>query len=308
MKKLIRILMSAVIVTALAITCAFSAFAENDTSGYVSKEEIIEELWGQYWDTNDTDPTEFPESSWDYYILNDWLERNYGHEVLIDKVINSSRCNWTKLSDISRKYRDYREQLTENWDFDDEDGNWYINEYDPETEKVGNRLYHFNFNQGEWSMIDENGDTVYSFPPMTSYVEKEEDDDDDDDGGAKIDVGEYVLDPDTGELVEKKPSTDESKVSSENSNVTSGKAEQNGEVANGGEAANGGARVTGQVAEKPQSESSDEESKAVTSTTDEAKESSSSSNSILIVLAIIILIGIIVVIIIYLKRKKEEKK
>lgn len=302
MKKLIKILTSAVIAAALTLTCVISAFAA-DTSDYVSKEKIIEELWGQYWDTNDTDPTEFPESSWDYYIVTGWLDRNYGNYELVDKIPNSSFCDWSKLSDIRSKYRDFYENLTENWDFDDDDGNWYINEYDPETEKVGSRLYHFNFNQGQWSMIDENGDTVYSFPPKTSYVEKENNNDDD----FHYDVGQYVIDPDTGELVEKENDT---KVTTTNKTASADDKDNSNQAAQEGSednATQGGARVTGKTENTPAVTSSDSSSESkITSSVDEDTESGTSP--IVMVLCIIVIAGIVVIVILYLKRKKDENK
>lgn len=300
MKKVIKILTAALAAVALTLTCVISAFA-TDTSDYVSKDKIIEELWGQYWDTNDTDPTKFPESSWNYYIVTGWLDRNYGKYELVDKVLpNSSYCDWSKLSDIKSMYRDFYKNLTKNWDFDDDDGNWYINEYDPETEKVGNRLYHFNFNQGQWSMIDKNGDTVYSFPPKTSYEGKKSNDDGDD---FHYDVGQYVADPDTGKLVEK---DNNSKVATTNKTASADDKDNSNQTAQentGDNATQGGARVTGKTKSVPTVTSSDSSSESkATSTADENTKNNTSP--ILIVVGIIAVSGTVGIV--YLKRKKGK--
>lgn len=64
------------------------------------------------------------------------------------------------------EYKNYYRHLIEDWDFEDDDnGGWTI-----DTE---NNHYSFYLLNGNWQMLDRNGDTVDNFPPF-STLEKGE--------------------------------------------------------------------------------------------------------------------------------------
>lgn len=55
----------------------------------------------------------------------------------------------------------------EDWDFnDDENGRWTIS--------TDAHYYHFQLVDNIWNMIDENGDTVDTFPPFSTLIEETE--------------------------------------------------------------------------------------------------------------------------------------
>ena len=60
--------------------------------------------------------------------------------------------------------KDYYDELTDNWNFnDDHDGNWTI--ITDET------TYHFNLQNGKWLMSDDNGNVIDSFMPFSTLTE-----------------------------------------------------------------------------------------------------------------------------------------
>ena len=70
------------------------------------------------------------------------------------------------MGEVTHGYRRYYRDLIDGWDFeDDNDGNWTI-----ETES---NHYSFTMLDGNWQMIDQNGDTVDSFPPFNTLKDDE---------------------------------------------------------------------------------------------------------------------------------------
>lgn len=100
---------------------------------------------------------DFPEASYKHHLLDRWLNENYG----------SDDYDWTELGELKYEYKDYYRDYIEDFDFEDDDnGNWTI--------ETPEHFYRFELFQGEWNMIDENGDTVDTFPPFNTLEEDEE--------------------------------------------------------------------------------------------------------------------------------------
>lgn len=71
------------------------------------------------------------------------------------------------MGEVTHGYRRYYRDLIDGWDFeDDNDGNWTI-----ETE---DNFYSFTLLNGNWQMIDRNGDTVDTFPPFSTLKDEPE--------------------------------------------------------------------------------------------------------------------------------------
>lgn len=150
MKKIVTVL------TALLAVTAFGSMTVT-AADKIPENTIIEELWDDIWRGHGDDGTTFPEASYKYYLLSDWVSSNYG----------SDDCDWTNLNRISFAYSRYYSKLTGEWDYtDDEEGNWFITDENGET-------YHFELIQGEWNKIDSSGNTVEKFPPHSTLEENE---------------------------------------------------------------------------------------------------------------------------------------
>lgn len=124
----------------------------------LSKEEIISEIWEDRWFGTGDDGTEFPEASFNHNLLEDWVNSNYS---------DNENFDWSDLGRLKYQYSDYYSDMTGEWLFTDEDGKWYI------TDEENDVVYHFSMFQGEWNMIDDNGNTVDIFKPFSTLEEDE---------------------------------------------------------------------------------------------------------------------------------------
>lgn len=71
------------------------------------------------------------------------------------------------MGEVTHGYRRYYRDLIDGWDFeDDNSGNWTI-----ETE---DNFYSFTLLNGNWQMIDKNGNTVDTFPPFSTLKDEPE--------------------------------------------------------------------------------------------------------------------------------------
>lgn len=249
---------------AMIFGMSVSAYAEDRTEDY-TREEIIQQYWGDHWE--DSLPGEQnPEGSLEYHILEQWLDEQYGHTYLEDTE-KYTVSRWSSYWSIRDAWQDYHDEYTQYWHMvDDKDtGEFYIEEYDPETDTSGDILYTFDFADGKWNMIDANGNIADSFEPHGgdgSWADIKENH-----GGdvGDYDVGGYV----NGEYQDNN--------SSENSSEFSEEHKTNNKTNEGGQAV---ARVTGEtgngqpantVADKAVSPSEATGEKAVAAQTDNKK-------------------------------------
>lgn len=150
MKKII----TAVFCTALAFSTGLTAYAAEN----LDRDYIEAEIWEDMWNGKGDDGLIYPEASYKHHLLDKWLDDNYG----------SDDYDWTAIGELKYGYKDYYRSYIEDWDFeDDENGGWTITTED-------NRYSFFMLN-GEWQMIDQNGDTVDTFPPFSTLEEDEAD-------------------------------------------------------------------------------------------------------------------------------------
>lgn len=140
------------IITAIAFTAmSLSLSLTVNATEMLDKDYIESEIWKDVWLGKGDNGTDFPEASYKHHLLDEWLDNNYG----------SDEYDWSELGEIKYQYKDYYSNLTENWDFNDDDnGSWTI-----ETE---DNSYRFELVNGNWNMIDKNGDTVDMFPPFST--------------------------------------------------------------------------------------------------------------------------------------------
>ena len=139
----------------LAITAVFLAFPHTaHAAEMLEKDYIKSEIWEEVWLGKSDDGTEFPESSYKHHLLDKWVDENYGDDDY----------DWTAIGELKYSYRNYYKNLTENWDFNDDNGIWTI-----ETE---DNFYSFLLVNNQWNMLDENGSIVDIFP-IFSTIEEE---------------------------------------------------------------------------------------------------------------------------------------
>lgn len=119
----------------------------------LSKEEVINELWEERWFGDGDDGTEFPEASFNHHLIEQWVNEHYDDKENYD---------WSDIGRIDHLYSEYYNDLTGEWIYTDEDGKWYI------TDEEEGQVYHFTLFQGEWNMIDSNGNTVDTFKPFST--------------------------------------------------------------------------------------------------------------------------------------------
>ena len=132
-------------------TAGINAHAEN-----LDKDYIISEIWADIWHGKPDNGQTFPEASYKYHLLTEWVEENYGDD----------NYNWSDVGELRYDYRDYYQDLIEDYDFnDDENGNWTIDTAD--------NHYSFYLLNGTWQMIDQNGNTVDTFPPHDTLAKTE---------------------------------------------------------------------------------------------------------------------------------------
>jgi hypothetical protein len=144
----------------LSASVGITAYAAEN----LDRDYIESEIWDEMWQGKGDDGLEFPEASYKHHLLDEWLDENYG----------SDDYDWTDLGELKYAYKDYYRDYIEDFDFNDDDnGNWTIDTED--------NSYSFYILNGMWQMVDENGDTVDSFPPFSTLEE-----DDTSNGGYEI--------------------------------------------------------------------------------------------------------------------------
>ena len=145
-------IITAIMVTALAVSSGLTAQAAEA----LDRDYIEAEIWEDMWNGKGDNGLDFPEASYKHHLLDKWLDENYG----------SDDYDWSEIGELRYEYKDYYRHLIEDWDFeDDENGGWTIS-----TE---NNHYSFFMLNGNWQMIDQNGDTVDTFPPFSTLEEDE---------------------------------------------------------------------------------------------------------------------------------------
>lgn len=145
-KKIVPILASMVLIGSAGLT----AYADDT----LDKDYIVSEIWSDWWHGKGDDGLIFPEASFKHHILTEWVNDNYSDDDY----------DWSKIGQLNYNFKDYYDELTDKWNFnDDRNGNWTI-----DTDET---TYHFNFQNGKWLMNDNNGDVVDSFMPFSTLKE-----------------------------------------------------------------------------------------------------------------------------------------
>lgn len=158
MKKII----TAVFCTATALSCGLTVCAE-ETPEMLDRDYIEEQIWDDWWHGKGDDGVVWPEASLEHHILDQWLDENYG----------SDDYSWNDLGLLWYQYGDYYSDVTRGWDYNDDDkGNFTVDTEDGEH-------YSFTMMNGMWQMVDQNGNTVDTFPPFSTLEEEETWDEDD---------------------------------------------------------------------------------------------------------------------------------
>ena len=143
-----------IIPIAASITLIGSASQTAYADNMLDKDYIVREIWSDWWHGKGDDGLIFPEASYKHHILTEWVNGNYGDD----------NYDWSKIGQLNYDFKDYYDELTDKWDFnDDRDGNWTI-----DTDET---TYHFNLQDGKWLMSDDNGDVVDSFMPFSTLKE-----------------------------------------------------------------------------------------------------------------------------------------
>lgn len=120
----------------------------------LDKDYIVSEIWSDWWNGKEDDGLVFPEASYKHYILTGWVNDNYGDDYY----------NWSKVGQLNYNFKDYYDELTGEWNFNDDcNGNWTIT-----NDKT---TYHFNLQNGKWLMSDDNGNVIDSFMPFSTFTE-----------------------------------------------------------------------------------------------------------------------------------------
>lgn len=145
------------IITAFATLCIASSVRLTAHAAEALDRNYIEaEIWENMWNGKGDNGLDFPEASYKHHLLDKWLDENYG----------SDDYDWSEIGELRYEYKDYYRHLIEDWDFeDDENGGWTISTED--------NHYSFFMLNGNWQMIDQNGDTVDTFPPFSTLEENE---------------------------------------------------------------------------------------------------------------------------------------
>lgn len=148
MKKII----TAMFCIALALSSGFTAYATETPD----RESLETAIWEDLWNGKGDNGLEYPEASYKHHLLDKWLDENYG----------TGAYDWSDVGEVTHGYRRYYRSLIDGWDFeDDNNGGWTIDTED--------NHYSFTLLNGNWQMIDKNGDTVDSFPPFSTLKDTE---------------------------------------------------------------------------------------------------------------------------------------
>ncbi|MBQ8515045.1 MAG: hypothetical protein IJ496_06585 [Ruminococcus sp.] len=144
-------------VMAMASVAVCSAGATVYADEIPTKDEVIEYIWEDFWRGQEDDGTEFPQASWRYNVVVDWVEANYE-----DLSWSSDKSYW------EHKFEDDYENMISGWDFnDDREGRWTIITDEGET-------YSFEFIDGQWNQFDSNGNVVDMFTAHSTLGERDE--------------------------------------------------------------------------------------------------------------------------------------
>lgn len=148
MKKFI----TAVFCTALALSSGLTAYAADA----LERDTVETAIWEDLWNGKGDNGLDYPEASYKHHLLDKWLDENYG----------TGGLDWSDTGEIKHEYRRYYRGLIDGWDFeDDNNGGWTIDTED--------NHYSFTLLNGNWQMIDKNGNTVDSFPPFSTLKDTE---------------------------------------------------------------------------------------------------------------------------------------
>lgn len=157
-----RAAFAALLVTAYAGTGNLLVSAEGEM---LSKEEIIENLWADYeenWNGPKDDGTVFPEASYRYYFITDWVNTHYGESESVKDAYWGFKYhyNWTDMDSIRDSYEEYYDVWSYEWsDHEYEEGVWTL-----ENDKTGD-VYHFELVDNMWNELDSNNNVVLTFSP-----------------------------------------------------------------------------------------------------------------------------------------------
>lgn len=147
-------IITAIMVTALAVSSGLTAHAAEA----LDRDYIETEIWEEMWNGKSDNGLDFPEASYKHHLLDKWHDENY----------SSDDYDWSEIGELRYEYKDYYRHLIEDWDFeDDENGGWTISTED--------NHYSFFMLNGNWQMIDQNGDTVDTFPLFSTLEDEEAD-------------------------------------------------------------------------------------------------------------------------------------
>ena len=300
--------------TAAAVLGATSAISVSAKDTDYTREELVDLFWTDYW--SDSLPgEENPEGSLEYYILECFLDENYG---VVDRHVV---LDWSSYYLISSAWEDYHDEFTLYWDYEDDDetNEFTIRSYDPETDEYGDTLYTFELIDGMWNMIDVNGNTVLTFEPHGgdgSYAAlKEQEDNSSFDFSGMSNT--YVRDPETGELVLKEDATStsdsESDSDSEGETMTADESTESTTAASassGSDGATSGSsnRVTGTTAAESDDLNAPQSGSESLSSSETDEEEENTSLPIPLIIAGAVVVGGGAGAVIYSKKKKNGGK
>ncbi|MDE7363384.1 MAG: hypothetical protein K2N27_00635 [Ruminococcus sp.] len=143
------------LILSIAIMAVFLAFPNvAHAVEMLEKDYIKAEIWEEIWLGKSDNGTEFPESSYKHHLLEKWVDENYGDDDY----------DWTAIGELKYSYKNYYKNLTENWNFNDNNSIWTI--------ETDNNFYRFQLVNNQWNMLDENGSVVDTFP-IFSTIEEE---------------------------------------------------------------------------------------------------------------------------------------
>lgn len=182
---------AAAFLTVITITGGVYVHADE----IISKEEAVSYIWEDEWNGHDDDGTVWPEASYNYHLLESWVDENYGNPDY----------NWSDPGQLEYSYSHWYRNLTENWTyFDDEEGGWFI------TDGNTGDKYHFEFTDGTWYMLNEIGEIHDTFGPHStideddSYKAEPDVPDDEDNDGKVIPENQEAAHQKASEWIENK--------------------------------------------------------------------------------------------------------
>ena len=147
-----KMIITAVFCTALALSTGITTYAAEA----LDRDTVETAIWEDLWNGKGDNGLDYPEASYKHHLLDKWLDENYG----------TGGLDWSDTGEIKHEYRRYYRDLIDGWDFeDDNNGGWTIDTED--------NHYSFTLLNGNWQMIDKNGNTVDSFPPFSTLKDTE---------------------------------------------------------------------------------------------------------------------------------------